>query len=189
MTTNFFSNKVAIVTGASSGIGRATALALARQGASVALAARRGDALHELAEEIKHQGGSALAVPTDVTVKEQVEQMVRVVVERWRRVDILVVNAGAYVRGLIVDLSPDEIQAKIHRTTGFWRVQKWLVIWHATVDPAPAQTIALHTGLAVQTVHNLLASYNRYGPAVVEGTGKGGRRRAYLSRGEEVRFL
>ena len=110
MTTNFFSNKVAIVTGASSGIGRATALVLARQGASVALAARRGDALHELAEEIKRQGGSALAVPTDVTVKEQVEQMVRVVVERWRRVDILVVNAGAYVRGLIVDLSPDEIQ-------------------------------------------------------------------------------
>jgi len=86
-------------------------------------------------------------------------------------------------------LSPDEIQARIHRTTGFWRVQKWLVIWHATVDPAPAQTIALHTGLAVQTVHNLLASYNRYGPVMVEGTGKGGRRRAYLSREEEIRFL
>ena len=86
-------------------------------------------------------------------------------------------------------LSPEGIQARIHHTTGFWRVQKWLVIWHATIDPAPAQTIALHTGLAVQTVHNLLASYNRYGPAVVEGIGKGGRRRAYLSREEEVSFL
>jgi transposase len=86
-------------------------------------------------------------------------------------------------------LSPEDIHARIHHTTGFWRVQKWLVIWHATVDPAPAQTIALHTGLAVQTVHNLIASYNRYGPAVVEGTGKGGHRRAYLSRGEEARFL
>jgi hypothetical protein len=86
-------------------------------------------------------------------------------------------------------LSPEEIQERIHHTTGFWRVQKWLVILHATVDPAPAQTIALHTGLAVQTIHNLIASYNRYGPEVVEGTGKGGRRRAYLSRGEEARFL
>ena len=86
-------------------------------------------------------------------------------------------------------LSLEDIKAKIHHTTGFWRVQKWLVIWHATVDPAPAQTIALHTGLAEQTVHNLIAAYNRYGPAVVEGAGKGGRRRAYLSRKEEARFL
>lgn len=86
-------------------------------------------------------------------------------------------------------LSLGDIQAKIRQTTGFWRVQKWLVIWHATVDPAPAQTIAIHTGLAEQTVHNLIAAYNRYGPAVVEGAGKGGRRRAYLGREEEVLFL
>jgi NADP-dependent 3-hydroxy acid dehydrogenase YdfG len=110
MTTNFFSDKVAIVTGASAGIGRATALALAKQGASVALAARRGDALASVAEEIKRQGGEALAVPTDVTAKEQVEQMVRAVLERWGRVDILVSNAGAYIQAPIVDLDPAEIQ-------------------------------------------------------------------------------
>lgn len=110
MTINFFSNKVAIVTGASSGIGRATALALAGRGAAVVLAARRGDALREFAEEIKHQGGEALAVPTDVAVKEQVEQLVRTVLERWGRVDILVANAGEYVRGRIVDLDLADIQ-------------------------------------------------------------------------------
>ena len=86
-------------------------------------------------------------------------------------------------------LSLVEIQARIHQTTGFWKVQKWLVIWHATVDPRSAKEIALHTGLAEQTVHNLIALYNRYGPEVVEGRGKGGRRRAYVSEEEEIRFL
>jgi hypothetical protein len=110
MKNNFFLNKVAIVTGASSGIGRTTALALAKQGARVALVSRRGDALLELAWEINHQGSAAIVVRTDVTVKEQVEQMVREVIDHWGRVDILISNAGAYVRGPIVDLDPAEIQ-------------------------------------------------------------------------------
>jgi len=86
-------------------------------------------------------------------------------------------------------LSLREIQEKIRRTIGFWKVQKWLVIWHATVDPCSAKEIALHTGLAEQTVHTVIALYNRYGPDVVEGKGKGGRRKAYLSWKEEIRFL
>ena len=86
-------------------------------------------------------------------------------------------------------LSLVEIQERIHQTTGFWKVKKWLVIWHATVDPSSAKQIALHTGLAEQTVHNLIALYNRCGPDVVEGKGKGGRRRAYLTEREEIRFL
>ncbi len=110
MANNFFQNKVAIVTGASSGIGRTTALALAKEGARVVLTARRGEALLEVAEEIKHQGGEALAVPTDVSAKEQVEQMVRQVLAHWDRVDILVANAGVYLRGRIANLDPAEIQ-------------------------------------------------------------------------------
>ena len=82
----------------------------------------------------------------------------------------------------IAHLTPEEIQEKIKKTVGFQRVQKWLVIYNALVDPRPASEIALHTGLALQTVHNLVARYNREGPRALEGPGKGGRQRAYLSR-------
>ena len=71
-------------------------------------------------------------------------------------------------------LSEEEIFKKIKETVGFWRVQKWLVIWNAMVDPRPASQIALHTGLAIQTVHNLISNYNRIGPAAIETPGKGG---------------
>jgi hypothetical protein len=89
----------------------------------------------------------------------------------------------------IPHLSKEEIQERIKSTVGFWRVQKWLVIWNALVDPRPAAEIALHTGLAEQSVHNLISRYNRLGPEVVEGPGKGGRRRSYLSWDEEAGFL
>jgi len=78
---------------------------------------------------------------------------------------------------------------KIKGTEGFWRVQKWLVIWNSLVAPRPAKEIALHTGLAEQTVHNLISQYNRLGPEAVEGPGKGGRRRSYLSFEEEAAFV
>ena len=74
----------------------------------------------------------------------------------------------------IAHLSKEEIQAKIKTTVGFWRVQKWLAIWNALVDPRPVGEIALHTGLAEQSVHNLIARYNRLMPEAVEGPGKGG---------------
>jgi len=86
----------------------------------------------------------------------------------------------------IPHLSKEEVQERIKGTVGFWRVQKWLVIWNALVDPRPAGEIALHTGLAEQSVHNLISRYNRLGPEVVEGPGKGGRRRSYLSWDEET---
>jgi transposase len=89
----------------------------------------------------------------------------------------------------IPHLSKEEIQGKIKTTVGFWRVQKWLVIWNALVDPRPAKEIALHTGIAEQSVHNLISKYNRMGPEAVEGPGKGGRRRSYLSWDDEVAFL
>src|SRR5512134_851837 len=106
MSTDFLFDKAAIVTGASSGIGRATALALAKHGACVALAARRETALSELAREIEGLGRKALILPTDVTQREQVQAMVQGVVTQWGRVDILVSNAGEYIQGSIVDLDP-----------------------------------------------------------------------------------
>jgi len=89
----------------------------------------------------------------------------------------------------IPHLSKEEIQERIKATVGFWRVQKWLVIWNALVDPRPASEIAKHTALAEQSVHNLISRYNRLGPQAVEGPGKGGRRRSYLSLAEETSFL
>jgi NADP-dependent 3-hydroxy acid dehydrogenase YdfG len=86
--------RVAVVTGASSGIGAATALALAREGASVCVAARRTDRLAEVEAEITAKGGRALAVPTDVTDQDEVEAMVAAVTEAFGPPDIMVNNAG-----------------------------------------------------------------------------------------------
>jgi hypothetical protein len=113
MSTDLLRDKVAIVTGASSGIGWATALALAKQGARVALAARRESSLLELADEIEKLGRKALVLATDVTQREQVEAMAQAVLSQWGRIDILVSNAGEYIRVPIVDLDPADLQRSL----------------------------------------------------------------------------
>ena len=109
-STNPFQDKVAIVTGASSGIGRATARALASQGACVALASRNSERLAALAKELEAQGKRVLVVPTDVTQQEQVEALIQKVIVQWSRVDILVSNAGEYIRAPIIEVDPATIQ-------------------------------------------------------------------------------
>ncbi len=86
--------KVALVTGASSGIGRATALAFAAREARVALAARREDELAALAAEIEAMGGEATCVRTDVSIAGDVERMVAHTIEKFGRLDVAVNNAG-----------------------------------------------------------------------------------------------
>jgi NADP-dependent 3-hydroxy acid dehydrogenase YdfG len=93
--------KVAIVTGASSGIGEATAVALAAEGAQVVLAARRGDRLEKLAQQIQANGGQALSILTDATDEAQIRQMVDTAKTELGRVDILVNNAGVMLLGPI----------------------------------------------------------------------------------------
>src|SRR5271168_932420 len=92
--TKILANTAALVTGASSGIGAATAKALAAQGAVVALLARRADRLQELKTEIESAGGSALVVPVDVTDAEQVSAAVEQTVAEFGRLDTVVNNAG-----------------------------------------------------------------------------------------------
>jgi NADP-dependent 3-hydroxy acid dehydrogenase YdfG len=99
---------VALVTGASSGIGEATARRLAEDGASVALVARRRDRLEALAAEIEQTGGSVLAVQADITDRMQAEAAVQQSVERFGRLDILVNNAGLMLLGPVVGADPDE---------------------------------------------------------------------------------
>ncbi|PBC70319.1 NADP-dependent 3-hydroxy acid dehydrogenase YdfG [Streptomyces sp. TLI_235] len=90
---------VALVTGASSGIGRATALELAREGASVAVVGRREDRLAALATEINSAGGKALVVPADITTAQAAAEAVERTVENLGRLDTLVNNAGLMLLG------------------------------------------------------------------------------------------
>ncbi len=100
--------KVAIVTGASSGIGEAAARALAAEGAHVVVAARRAERLAALVSDIEESGGTALAVPTDVTKRESVEALVRQTLDAFGRLDILVNNAGIMPLSLIRKLHVEE---------------------------------------------------------------------------------
>jgi 3-oxoacyl-[acyl-carrier protein] reductase len=91
--------KVALVTGATQGIGKATAMLLAREGARVALVARGKDGLERCAKEIASAGGEALALQCDVSRAEDLERAVKAVTDRWGGLDILVNNAGTSMRG------------------------------------------------------------------------------------------
>ncbi|HEY1016751.1 MAG TPA: SDR family oxidoreductase [Herpetosiphonaceae bacterium] len=88
------SNRTIIITGASSGMGRLTALKLARRGANVVLAARSAPELATLAAEIEAFGGQALAVPADVNRQEDVDRLVAAALERFGAIDVLINNAG-----------------------------------------------------------------------------------------------
>jgi clavulanate-9-aldehyde reducatase len=96
------------ITGASSGIGQATAIACARAGAAVALGARRAQRITELARQIEGEGGRAVALPTDVTDERQARAFVEDAHERLGRLDALVNNAGVMLLGPIVGAPTDE---------------------------------------------------------------------------------
>jgi 3-oxoacyl-[acyl-carrier protein] reductase len=106
-------DKVALVTGASQGIGRETAFALAEAGANVALAARNEEKLAALAEEIAGRGSVAFAVKMDVADAEQIKAGFKAVLERFGKLDILVNNAAITRDGLAVRMKQDDWDAVI----------------------------------------------------------------------------
>jgi NADP-dependent 3-hydroxy acid dehydrogenase YdfG len=106
-------NTVALVTGASSGIGQAAARTLAARGAAVALAARRGDRLRELAGEIAGAGGTALPIEADVSDREQAEAAVAKTAEELGRLDVLVNNAGVMLLGPVAEAPLEEWERMI----------------------------------------------------------------------------
>jgi NADP-dependent 3-hydroxy acid dehydrogenase YdfG len=100
--------KVIVITGASSGLGEATAKLLAEQGASVVLGARRTERIKSLAEEINGNGGKALAITTDVTELDQVKKLVDQAVEGFGSVDVMINNAGLMPFSPLERLKVDE---------------------------------------------------------------------------------
>jgi short-subunit dehydrogenase len=109
MQREAFRDQVAIVTGASSGIGRALALQLAGQGAKVVLAARRAERLELVAEECRQAGGEVLIVPTDVSDDTQCKVLVEKTVAQFGCLDMLVNNAGLTVTALFEDFKNLEL--------------------------------------------------------------------------------
>jgi NADP-dependent 3-hydroxy acid dehydrogenase YdfG len=122
--TSKLTGTAALVTGASSGIGAATARQLAAFGASVALVARRRDRLEALASEIEKAGGTALVIEADITDRARAQAAVDRTVERFGQLDILVNNAGLMLLGPVVGADPEEwdrmisinIQGLLHTT-------------------------------------------------------------------------
>jgi NADP-dependent 3-hydroxy acid dehydrogenase YdfG len=107
-STSELRGTVALVTGASSGIGEATALALAQRGAAVAIVARRQERLESLASTIRAAGGSTIVIAADVTSQEQARDAVERTVSEFGRLDTLVNNAGVMLLGPAVDAPLEE---------------------------------------------------------------------------------
>lgn len=96
--------KVAVITGGTEGIGKATALKFAQEGAKVAISARRKDVLDKVAAEIGKTGAEVLAVAADMSKSADIERFMQAVVERFGRIDILVNNAGTSARGKFLEV-------------------------------------------------------------------------------------
>lgn len=125
--------RVVLVTGASRGIGRAIAIALAAEGAQVAVNARTAEACREVVEEIRAQGGKALAVPGDVGGADDCRTIVDEVVATWGRLDVLVNNAGtSSAFGLLLDAEEPDLDRNWEvNVKGPWRlcrlaVEAWM---------------------------------------------------------------
>jgi NADP-dependent 3-hydroxy acid dehydrogenase YdfG len=105
--SNGIEGKVVVITGASSGLGEATARLLSARGACVVLGARRADRLQALAATLTAAGGKAIAVQTDVTRREQVQELVDAAVEAYGRIDVMINNAGLMPQALLERLQVD----------------------------------------------------------------------------------
>jgi NADP-dependent 3-hydroxy acid dehydrogenase YdfG len=106
--SNNIQGKVVVITGASSGLGEATARYLSAEGAAVVLGARREDRIQSLAKELSARGGKALALTTDVTQYKQVKKLVDVAVQTYGRIDVMLNNAGLMPHSPLARLKIDD---------------------------------------------------------------------------------
>lgn len=151
--------KVVLITGGSSGIGRAAALRFAHHGARIAVAARNTTALETVTQQVMNCGGEALAVPTDVTDAEQCRQAVESTVERFGRLDILVCSAGVSMRALFAE-SDLAVMEQVIRTN-------FLGTLYATHHAVPHVTKSRGSLVAISSLTGKrgIPSYAAYGAA------------------------
>ena len=108
-----FKNKVVLITGASSGIGKQTAIEFAKLGSNIILVARRKNKLEQVENELKQFNVNTLVCTCDVSKKDQVEKMSKIVLEKFNSIDILVNNAGFAIYGSVYDLSINDIESQM----------------------------------------------------------------------------
>ena len=108
-----FKNKVVLITGASSGIGKQTAIEFAKLGSNIILVARRKNKLEQVENELKQFNVKTLVCSCDVSKKDQVEKMSKIVLEKFNSIDILVNNAGFAIYGSVYDLSINDIESQM----------------------------------------------------------------------------
>ena len=150
--------QVALVTAASRGLGRAVALQLAREGAAVAICARRPGPLEASAAAIREStGAEVLPVVADVSVPEDVERLVRTVLGHFRRVDILVTNAGGPPPGRFLDLTAEDWEAAV-RLTLMSAVRLCYAVVPAMREQGSGSIVAMTSISVKQPLPNLLLS-------------------------------
>ena len=108
-----FKNKVVLITGASSGIGKQTAIEFAKLGSNIILVARRKNKLEQVENELKQFNVKTLVCSCDVSKKDQVEKMSKIVLKKFNSIDILVNNAGFAIFGSVYDLSVNDIESQM----------------------------------------------------------------------------
>ncbi|MBI2889944.1 MAG: SDR family oxidoreductase [Nitrospirae bacterium] len=122
-----FKDRIVVVTGASSGIGKATALAFARQGAKLGLIARDQTALEDVAKTVRDSGQTAVVAPADVTKPKELQQAIQTLVRQFKTVDVLVNNAGYGVYGYFLEV-PIEEQRALFETNFFGALHAILAV-------------------------------------------------------------
>ncbi len=120
--------KIAVVTGASSGLGKDAAIAYAKEGANVCLLARRAEKIEDLAKETESLGVKAIALKCDVTKEEEIKTAVEAIINRFGRIDILLNNAGIAVRGGVDTLSEEDWDKSMDTNVkGIYLVSKYVI--------------------------------------------------------------
>ena len=148
--------KVALVTAASKGLGQASAVALAREGAKLAISAR-SEAIEETAAQIREVGGEVLALKADVTKQADIDSMIKQTLETYGRIDILVINAGGPPPGNFLDLSIDDWEAGVQLTLMSAVRLCYAVIPHM-VENGGGSIVAIESISIKQPVDNLILS-------------------------------